>query len=566
VTLDPIETSAGGTAATPPPWKRAALALALAVVGGLLMALPVRDPGLHLLSWVATAPGAILACHPRLRRHGAWPYLLMLAVQWYVTTTWIRGQGPLAFAVTPLFYFPLAWPAFFLARRLAERWPAMPTAVIWPVVYTGVDWLRMRLSPGELGLCVIAHAQVEAPITIQVADLGGVHAVTFVLGAAGGFLADAVAAATPDGAASRRRARWSAAVAASLVVATLAYGLVRDTRAHESPGPVVHVLQAGLPHGEDRETMRRIYELQVVQTLSTVAPGDVDAVLWPENSVMAYLVFKGEGLHPYFAPDLVALAQRLRAPVLVDARSVDQATQREWRTAVLVQPDGAVQTYDKVRLLPWAEYVPLGRVVGLLGDGAVAWWQGLIASVMGFVPAGTPGDLEQLRPFALRLRDGRIVRVGTPVCYEVATPRVVLRWQRLGAELLVNPTAEGKLGDGIHVQSLAAAIFRAVEGRTPVVRAGNDGISCVIDANGRVRETLRGRATGSPINEPGVLRAVVMLDGRHGRTLAVRWGEWLPQLAVALLAVAWVEARVAAWRRAGTARAPAEPDPPGPTP
>ena len=143
------------------------------------------------------------------------------------------------------------------------------------------------------------------------------------------------------------------------------------------------------------------------------------------------------------------------------------------------------------------------------------------------MPQASSGRLEDLRPFHLTTRSGEELTFGTPICFEIATARVVNAWHRQGVDFLVNQTSEGRLGDSIHELTLTISGFRAIEGRVSVVRATNDGISALIDPNGRVVEILRGRHTGSPINEAGVFYPQVILDSRRG-TLYTRWGDWFP--------------------------------------
>ena len=151
-------------------------------------------------------------------------------------------------------------------------------------------------------------------------------------------------------------------------------------------------------------------------------------------------------------------------------------------------------------------------------------WMAFVGHVAGVMPLGQAGDIDALRPFRMKARDGREFLFGTPLCFEVATPRVVNRWHRQGVHFLVNQTSEGKLGDEIHETTIAVSGFRAIEGRVSVVRATNDGISALIDPNGRLRDVLKGRYTGSPINEAGVLTTQVILDDRRG-TLYTRIGD-----------------------------------------
>ena len=63
-------------------------------------------------------------------------------------------------------------------------------------MFTGVEWLRIRWSPGELAVCHLGYSQVGLTKLVQVADLTGVAGVTFVLCAVAGLLTEAVLAAT----------------------------------------------------------------------------------------------------------------------------------------------------------------------------------------------------------------------------------------------------------------------------------------------------------------------------------------------------------------------------------
>jgi apolipoprotein N-acyltransferase len=474
-----------------------------------------------------------------------WAFLGALHVMSLIGLYWLKGQATASWLVAPLLYYPQFLPGYVLPVLVRRRWPAFPLAVLWPLVFTGCEWLRIRLSPGELALCVLGYSQVVFPKAIQVVDVTGVLGVSFACAAVAGLVAEALlslGSTDPLGHRLRRLAPQAVFVA-GLWVAMLAYGAVRDTEAHFSTGPTVHVVQSALPRSPDPDLARKMYDVLVLQTLSTARPGAVDAILWPENSIMVPLLRREGGLDPGLGPDVVGLARRLRAPILVDGPSMDQARGRSYHAAVLIRPDGTYESYDKVRLLPWTEYLPLQGFFGLFGEAAVQAWTGFVRQFVGFVPTGTEGELEDLRVFHLRTRDGRDLLFGTPICFEIATARVVNRWHRQGAHFLVNQTSEGLLGDGVHEQTLTVSAFRAIEGRVSVVRATNDGISAVIDPNGRIREMLRGRVTGSPINEGGVFYPQVILDSRRG-TFYARHGDWLPvgSLVVSLLlaGAAWL--------------------------
>ncbi len=521
---------------------RLALVVILSLGGGIVYGVHVRDTAMALHAWWSTVPWLIVAVHPRLA--GRWNLLAFCAGLWLMALIgieWLRGQGTATWLLAPWFYWPLVLPAWFLVRSVRSRWPAFPLALLWAITFTGTEWLRLRLSPGELALCVLGYSQIVLTRMVQVADLAGVAAVTFWLAALHGFLAEtAIAATTPGGLARARRSLMLQGAGVALLLAgVFAYGTHRDTEAHFSAGPRLHVLQSNTARSPVEKEARNLFDLQVLQTLST-ARQDSDAILWPENSISIPFGTRGGDTDAHFIGDLARIAAGLQQPILADGWRHAPDLGGDVHTSVLVLPDGSVQFYDKVRLLPWTEVVPGRALAGRFGDGTRRAWEGFIKRFVGVVPEGVAGPVDEMRPFTFTDRQGKTWTFGAPICFEIATARIVNRWHRLGVDFLVNQTSEGRLGDSIHEMTIAVSGFRAIEGRTSVVRATNDGISALIDPNGRPREILRGRYTGSPINEAGVFYPQVILDAR-APTVYARIGDALAiacLLAALLLAIA----------------------------
>ena len=110
-----------------------------------------------------------------------------------------------------------------------------------------------------------------------------------------------------------------------------------------------------------------------------------------------------------------------------------------------------------------------------------------------------------------------------PICYEGTfgdvCRRLVMRGRHKQADILVNLSNDGwfvwKWGSGPyrgsteHAQHLAQYCFRAVECRTPVVRAVNTGISGSIDSCGRIVALVGGRRAA-------MIEGTLLLDGLAG--------------------------------------------------
>jgi len=147
----------------------------------------------------------------------------------------------------------------------------------------------------------------------------------------------------------------------------------------------------------------------------------------------------------------------------------------DYNSAVLVNQEGAiVAQYDKIRLMPFGEYVPLPR-----------WLPGA-RSVRAIVGEFTPGSSYTLMP----LGD---LRAGVFICIEAAHPSIARAFTDEGADVLINISNDGYLGPTpVMRQHLSNAIFRAVENDRPLIRVTNSGISAFIGSNGQVSDMTAG--------------------------------------------------------------------------
>src|SRR5690606_12935711 len=200
-----------------------------------------------------------------------------------------------------------------------------------------------------------------------------------------------------------------------------------------------------------------------------------------------------------------SLRSPLSTPLLfgTSSRSESETTEGKQEslhnTAILLDEKGQVTgTYAKIRLLPFGEYMPGGKLLAPLRHS--------------FSRANefTPG--QSIAP--LLLGD---VRISVMICYEDIFPQLARTMTNVGApHFLVNITNDVWFGDGheprIH---LALSRLRSIEQRRPLVRANNGGESAVIDAAGRIIE--EGRA-----GTEGVLSASIpLMTGRTVYSVAV---------------------------------------------
>jgi apolipoprotein N-acyltransferase len=145
-----------------------------------------------------------------------------------------------------------------------------------------------------------------------------------------------------------------------------------------------------------------------------------------------------------------------------------------YNSALLINEEGRlIAQYDKIRLMPFGEYVPLPQ-----------WLGGSLIS--GIVGDFTPGTNYTLMPIAGK-------RAGTFICIESAYPWIARRLSGEGADLLINISNDGYLGPtAVMHQHLANVIFRAVENGRPLLRVTNSGLSARIRWDGSIEDVTNG--------------------------------------------------------------------------
>jgi apolipoprotein N-acyltransferase len=150
----------------------------------------------------------------------------------------------------------------------------------------------------------------------------------------------------------------------------------------------------------------------------------------------------------------------------------------EQNSAILVNEKGEMSArYDKIRLMPFGEYVPLPR-----------WLPGA-SSVRGLVGEFTPGRSYTLMPLGA-------LRAGVFICIEAAHPAIARNFTNEGAQVLINISNDGYLGPTpVMRQHLANAIFRAAENDRDLARVTNTGITTYIKADGSTADETPGFQT-----------------------------------------------------------------------
>ncbi len=304
------------------------------------------------------------------------------------------------------------------------------------------------------------------------------------------------------------------ALALAVLVALAGYGGLRLAGAPKSDpdGPLIRIVQPYVPQEAKYDPQRFAAILDSYLGL-TATPAAVrpDIIIWPEGAVPALA-------EAYLAPDTWTLAAILQAltpgQVLITgaARSeAGQAAEVYFNSLIVLRRTRTgldrLATYDKHRLVPFGEYLPLDSLLTPLGV------HNLVQIGEGFAAGPEP------RPLSVP---------GLPViqpliCYESLYPgftRVGARASGRAPDLIINVSNDAWFGATTGpLQHLNLASYRAIEEGVPMVRATPTGVSAMIDAFGR---QVPGQSLGQ--GRRGAIDA--RLPRRLAPTAYRLWGEW----------------------------------------
>jgi apolipoprotein N-acyltransferase len=499
-------------------WQRRLAALAAGAVGALALSpfgiFPALIVSLSIAIWLidgVVAPSRGKATLGAFATGWWFGFGYFLAGLWWLGSAflveadrfaWLMPLGVIALPAGLALFHGLG---FAIARLFWSHGPARVLAFAAGLSIS--EWLRGNILTGfpwnTYGMALGEHLWLA-----QTASLVGLYGLTTLA------LFICAAPATLTAAESERRWRLPV-IAVILMVAMTAFG---GLRLPSKPSPLVadvrlRIMQPNLPQDakfrvENRDDIMRRYLTLSDRATSPRATGvaDVTHLIWPESAFPFLL-----------ARDATALAQiaSLLPPgvtlITGAARAVEPLPGERagrYRNAIhVVSDDGTIlSSYDKVHLVPFGEYMPVGEVLNAFN--AIT---GLDLRQFVAIPGG----------FEAGERRGLLAVPGLPavaplICYEAIFPgEVVPDGARPG--LLLNVTNDAWFGKtpGPY-QHFMQARLRAVEEGLPLVRAANTGISAVIDPYGRVLGSL-------PLGQEGVLDQG--LPKSIGLTIYTRFGD-----------------------------------------
>ena len=488
--------------------KTARLLLALASGVALAVSFPIFN--LSLLAWVSLAVLilAVLNATPRYAFLLGWlqgAAFYAISVPWFYNV--MRQYGPLSvFAAGGVFMLVVLicatlHAAFAAGIAWLSRFGTARACVAAPFLWVSMEFALLHMPEIGFPWNLLGYAAAGNLAFVQLTTITGIFGLSLLVAAYNALLAWAAVKVA--------RGNWRATrIPLGVTVVLVLIALAGPRFVPQAPADhIAHLVQTNFPvsmnypndwmqsHASDMD------QLEELSIRSAQNPPGI--IVWPEVPAP----FSLQDAH------FLARAQRIARGAgggflvgVVDWKPLPNGGIGANNSAALLDSSGALNfIYDKIRLVPFSEYVPWRKwlffardLTGLVGD-----FQHGTQYKVGHLPGGT---------------------FSVFICYEAIFPSEVRRFTLAGAALFVNISDDGWFGgSSAPPQHLAMARVRAAENRRWLLRDTNNGITVSVDPYGRIVARLPADTRGE-LNAPYGFRTDL--------TPYARWGDWLPWLCV----------------------------------
>jgi apolipoprotein N-acyltransferase len=461
-------------------------------------------------------------------------WLLLMPATGYPVLAWIALSAFLA-----LFFAVWLW---LLAGKIGEgNWARRNFwALLGAALWVALEMFRARIFSG-FPWSFIGVSQFQMTPLIQIASITGVYGVSFLIVWTSLLLFSAVRMIffKPNS-----RFAWQTEIFLPLfaVVGLFTSGEMSLHKQNPSASTLrVTLIQPSVPQTliwDETANSNRFRELLALS--ESALTNQTDLLLWPESAV------------PELDTDAyAAITNLVRArhiwlifnadDVLPKAKPIGNSQYDFFNAAFLFNPDGlCAGIYHKQNLVIFGEYIPLVRWLPF-----VKWFTPITG---GYESGKFPVQFEinrwgeRLHEPQIELDNGssvasphRTIKTSPLICFEDTFPQLARKAARDDTDFLVNLTNDGWFGDSAEQwQHMANSVFRAVENGVPLVRCANNGVTCWIDANGRVREIFKDKTGG--VYSGGAMTIKLPLQ-KSALTFYNRHGDWFGWSCVCIASV-----------------------------
>lgn len=493
------------------------LNIGLAILSAILLILAFPGFEFWFCAWFALIPLFFAVNKEKNSLLASFIIGWIFGITFFFGTCWWLTFAPITYAKFPV---ALAYFLLFCATLIVGLFPAMfcflfsialkklGTYAIFsaPFIWTAIEFLRFWTTGNNWN--AIAYSQAFNNDLIQSAKFGGIYLLGFQIVAFNSALLLIFSSLfnLQKNSAEQKINRKNAYIFSIVFIFIFTLPFVSfktiDNNSENKNKANIIAIQPNVPmSGLTDEQLIKLKKTHV--ELSEKALQQIDeqrttnneqtTVIFPE-SPMNFMYDLDEDFQKFVSD----FANRNNVAVLFNAAEPDAENNMLFNSAVLVNADGRkIAQYDKIYLVPFGESVP-------------APLQSFLPALVGSFSYGKEYDLLPL---------GADATGGVMICFESHFPNLSREYVLQGADVLVEMTNDGYLGNTpVLRQHLANAVFRAVETSRPVLRVTNVGITTYINERGEFSDAADVYTEAT--------RTWTISKSNGEQTFYVKYGDW----------------------------------------
>ncbi|MFH0839901.1 MAG: apolipoprotein N-acyltransferase [Candidatus Omnitrophota bacterium] len=439
------------------------------------------------MAWVSLVPLLFIVKKTSPARAFFFSYItgaLFFAGSLYWLTYVTKLGYPVLILYLSLFFglFGLLSNVFF--RKFENSRLSFLLCVIIPALWVSVEFMRGWFFTGfPWGL--LGYTQYKNPLLIQIADITGAYGVSFMIVMVNFILFSCLSIFLKK---EKKRAFVLQAIIFCIILGLyIGYGAFSLKKIEADTNLRLAVVQGSIEQFKKWDPAYRDYILDRYETLTKEAAEDgVDLVVWPETAIPGFIDEDDIRIR------LLKLMKEMDAPLFSGAVTYEGEEGKDYffNSAILFSPDGTIRRqYDKIHLVPFGEYIPF--------ESEIPFFRNAINKEIGNYTKG-----EEFTIFEITKENERPYKYAALICFEDIFPELARRFAKDGADFLINITNDAWFRESSEqFQHAQASVFRAVENRTSVIRAANNGLSCYISPKGIIKDSIYDKNTGNIYKE-----------------------------------------------------------------
>src|SRR5205085_8044083 len=481
----------------------------LSITSGVLFALAFPAAGVAWLIFIALVPLLVALARARGWREAVLLRWISQFTAWLIMVPWVvrvmSHYGGLPYITGVLIFIAMCailglYGALFAFAfwRIAPR-QGFARWLLVPLAWAAVEYARTYLLTGFPWNLIAASIADYTPL-LQFDRVAGPYALGALILLPSTLVAWLIVTRP-------RGLRAAIPIAAIIIICFVwwATGLVAAkmfVRPSGRPPARAALLQPNISQEMrwNEANLLEIFQRMMAMTNQAIA-GGAQTIIWPESTVpLSY------SSTDFFRDAIESVSAARGVDVILGSVAEDpQQANKLWNAAFLVSGGRTIGHYDKIRLVPFGEYVPLRKLL-------------FFAHKL----------VREVGQFEFGTKDTPLIglhRYGPAICYEIVYPQIPLQQVIHGAEVIVTITNDAWYdGTSAPRQHLNQARLRAVENDRYLLRSATTGISAFVDPSGRIVQEI-------PMNRQGIIYA--NFEPRQSTTPYARLGDWFAWVACA---------------------------------